>query len=407
MSNVALTVNGQIPSSLTGSFVRNGPNPIFPPAPYHWFDGDGMVHKVELRSGNAIYSNRFVQTEGFLEEKAAEKSLYGGLMAGPPFKDAANISIIQHHGKTLATWEGGSPYEISAKDLATVGIYDFRKQWPWAFTAHPKLDPVSGNLFIFGYDTNPPFLRYCVLNPKGELIHSTEVNIPHPVMMHDFAITENFAVFLDLPLVFSPQGLKFDPALGARIGVLPKFGSGNEIRWFEIDPCWVYHILNAYEDGDSLTLRACRRNDWPKTPASLHEWRVDLKQSRVVSLSLDTTPTEFPTVNPNFVGKRNRYGFLGREGKVQMDGIIKYDFELGTNEVLSFGEGKSGGESFFVPDTTRSREDAGWLMNYIYDEKKDSSEFIIVDAENLELVASVPLPRRVPYGLHANWIQGS
>jgi carotenoid cleavage dioxygenase-like enzyme len=240
-----LLVEGAIPKNLNGTFLRNGPNPIYPANPYHWFDGDGMIHGVSIKDGKASYANRFVLTEGFEREKAAGKSLYGGFLAGPPFKNAANISIVHHHGKTLAAWEGGSPYEINSSTLATVGSYDFEKQWATAFTAHPKIDPVTDQMVFFGYDFKPPYLHYGVLSPTGKLIHSTTIDIPNPVMIHDFAITENYSIFLDLPLVFSERGLKFTPSAGARMGVLPRLGKNSDVKWFNIETCWVAHEFGS------------------------------------------------------------------------------------------------------------------------------------------------------------------
>ena len=397
-------VTGKIPDSLRGTFFRTGPNPVFPPNPYHWFDGDGMVHAVRLEGGKAWYMNRFIETEGYLKEKAAGRCLYGGLLAGPPIKNPANTSVVWHHRRLLAAWEGGSPYEISPEDLRTLGRYDFDGRWTSPFTAHPKLDTATGELLIFGYDEK--LVRYGVLDPDGKLSRTATIEIPHPVMMHDFAVTANYALLLDLPLVFTERGLQFHPEYGARIGVLPRNGDAAGLRWFRIEPCWVYHVLNAYEDGSTIVLRASRRLDWPKSRASLFEWRLDLSTGMTTERALDSVLSEFPIVNPAVVGRAHRFGYLAREAKDESDAVIKYDLISGTNRVYRFGEGKTGGETLFVSCPGGKAEDSGWLMNFIYDAKSGASELMIIDAQELAPVASVKIPRRVPYGLHANWIAG-
>ncbi len=398
-----LQVIGTLPK-VNGSFMRNGSNPLFPPPKYHWFDGDGMIHAVEISDGRASYSNRFIQTEGYLKEKEARKSLYGGLIAGPPFKNVANISVISHHGKTLATWEGGSPYEFLPSDLSTVGLYNFGNQWPWAFTAHPKMDADTGEMYLFGYDIRPPYLRYGVIDRSGKLTHSSPIEIPHPVMMHDFAITTQYAVFLDLPLLFTPHGYVFRAEAGARIGVIPRKGTTTDMKWFPIEPCWVYHVVNAYEDGGIIVLRACRYPNW-KGKATLHEWRLDLNSGTVTEKQLDTSSVEFPVINPSFIGKNNRYSYIAHTPTLgTASAIIKYDLQEGISSTHMWQPGCFSGETCFVPDPTRAREDGGWLFNFVYNQDQNKSECVILSSETMEVLATISLPRRVPFGLHSAWI---
>jgi carotenoid cleavage dioxygenase len=399
-----LPVQGKLPPQLRGAFLRNGPNPLFPPTPYHWFDGDGMVHAVILDNGKARYLNRLVRTEGLLKEKAAGHCLYGGLLAGPPFKNAANISIVWHHDRCLATWEGGLPHEIDPLTLKTLGVYSFGGKLSDAFTAHPKIDPVTNELIFFWYSLNQPYLSYGVLSPQGKLIHLAALDLPRPVMMHDFAITRRHAVFLDLPLVFGKQGLKFQPELGARIGVLPRMGTAKQMRWFSIPSCWVYHTLNAYEEGDTVVLYGSRRKEWGKSPAVLYRWQLNLKTGAVSEGPLDDRRSEFPVVHPKFMGGKNRYGYLGLAGAEEFSGILRYDLQTGTSQTFSFGKDRFGGESIVVP--SGKGEDDAWLLNILYDKSSGKSEFVIFAAAHPEEgpVARVVLPRRVPYGLHGNWI---
>ena len=403
-----LKVIGKIPSDLNGLFVRNGPNPIFPPTPYHWFDGDGMLHGLYLKDGKASYINRFIQTEGYLKEKAAKRCLYGGLIAGPPVKDVANISVVWHHGKMLAMWEGDLPHLINPKNLKTVGRYDFQKKVSHPFTAHPKIDPETGELIFFGYDIEKsPYVHYGVADKSGRVVHSTTIDIPRPVMMHDFAITKNYSIFMDLPLTFTPA-LKWQPEHGARIGLLPRKAEGSKIRWFSISPGWVYHTSNAFEDGNKVTLLACRRQDWPKSPSLFYQWVFDLDKGTVSEKQLDDVMTEFPTVSSRVVGKNAQFGYMAGLGEEEADKIIKYNLKTGTSEKHSFGINRHGGETIFVPSVKSSSEDDGYLLNFVYDKASNLSEAVILSANDFKAdpIARILLPTRVPYGLHGLWIPG-
>jgi carotenoid cleavage dioxygenase-like enzyme len=409
--NFELEVQGAVPKSLNGSFLRNGPNPVFAPTPYHWFDGDGMIHAITLKDGKASYTNRFVATEGFQNERTVGKLLYGGLLAGGPFKNAANTSIVQHHGKTLAAWEGGLPHEINLSTLETRGLYDFENQWSAPFTAHPKTDPVTGELIFFGDEGSPAQLCYGVLNAQGKLTHSCTIKLPNSVMMHDFAITENYSVFLDLPVLYKKEGLQYAPSAGARIGVLPRHGASSDVRWFNITPCWIYHVMGAFEDGNTVVLRASKHESWPSGITSLVEWRLNLSTGAALEKVIDATPMEFPVVNPRIVGRQHRFGYGALAGRSMASGFAKYDLTNGTKKIYDFGAGKSGGETFFTPtensplncQTHSLTEDDGYLLSIVYDEAENSSDFIIVDAKNLDLLASVRLPQRVPFGFHGLW----
>lgn len=401
-----LKVIGQLPGELHGLFVRNGPNPVYPPAPYHWFDGDGMLHGVYLKDGKASYLNRFVRTEGFLKEQAAKKCLYGGLIAGPPVKDVANISVLWHHGQMLATWEGALPHRIEPGTLKTINSYDFGGRISHPFTAHPKLDPATGELVYFGYRLHEaPYLLAGVLDKSGAVTHATTIELPRPVMMHDFAITKNYSVFMDLPLVFA-KGFEWQPERGARIGILPRKAEGSKIRWFPVSTGWVYHVLNAFEDGGKLTLLACRRKDWPRSPAYLYRWVFDLERGTVTEAQLDDSSTEFPTLNAATAGGNARFGYLANIGGEEGDALIKFDLKTGSHERRAFGNDRHGGEAIFVP--SGKAEDDGYLLTYVHDRAANQSELLILRADHVtgEPVARVLLPRRVPYGLHAAWLPG-
>ena len=270
-----LQVIGELPPDLSGMFLRNGPNPQWSPiGQYHWFDGDGMLHGVRIHNGQASYRNRYVRTRGWQLEHEAGQAIWSGLLEPPqmdnpygPGKNTANTALIWHAGQMLALWEGGSPHTIDVPTLETIGESTYHGKLASPFTAHPKVDPMTGEMMFFGYSFAPPYLRYGVVSPTGELLRTVPIDIPVAVMMHDFAITENHTIFMDLPLTFSQErmqrgepGLMFERNKPSRFGIVPRHGDNSNIRWFESPGCYVFHTLNAYEQGDEVVLIACRMN---------------------------------------------------------------------------------------------------------------------------------------------------
>ncbi|BAZ40464.1 hypothetical protein NIES4101_64250 [Calothrix sp. NIES-4101] len=431
-----LKVIGEIPPDLSGMFVRNGPNPQWTPiGQYHWFDGDGMLHGVQIRNGKATYRNRYVQTKGWKIEQEAGLAVWSGMLEPSQqdnpygfYKNTANTALIWHAGQFLALWEGGAPHKIQIPNLDTTGEYTYNDQLKSAFTAHPKVDPVTGEMMFFGYSFTPPYLQYSVVNPSGELLRTVPIDLPMGVMMHDFAITENYTIFMDLPLTFSPQRaqkgepiMMFERDRSSRFGIVPRHGDNSSIRWFESPACYVFHTLNAYEEGDEVVLIGCRMSSTSILSAistqsdpdgdipRLHQWRFHLITGEVCEQMLDDVPAEFPRVNENFLGRKTRYGYAGKMAQGSMplfDGLIKYDNDNGKSQTHEFGQGRYGGESVFVPFPNATSEDEGWLITFVYDSQEDTSELVVVNAQdvNAEPVARVLIPQRVPYGFHGAWV---
>jgi carotenoid cleavage dioxygenase len=434
-----LEVVGKLPEGLDGMYVRNGPNPQFPPkGEYHWFDGDGMLHGVLLREGRASYRNRYVQTVGWEAERKAGKALWGGLASlpnvtrlakgEPLFKNAANTALAWHDGKLMALWEGGEPYVVRVPGLDTAGPFDFAKTLKHAFTAHPKVDPLTGEMMCFGYQPVAPYLQYSVVSREGVIVRTTPIELPRAVMMHDFAVTERHTVFLDLPATFDFKRmlrggpfLSFEPDAPARIGVLPRMGDGASVRWFEIPACYVFHTLNAFEEGDEITLIACRMKTFPATLAMgakagaspqadpqtvLYRWRLDLKAGTVREEPLDDLVTEFPRVNETRLGRSTRFGYTIQG---DMSGFVKYDLKTGSSTRHDHGPGRLGGEGVFVPRPGGSEEDDGWLMTYVFDQGSGTSELVVIDALAFAEppVARVKIPARIPHGFHGIWLPDS
>jgi carotenoid cleavage dioxygenase len=433
-----LKVIGKLPAELDGLFVRNGPNPQFPPRnAYHWFDGDGMLHGVRIKDGKASYRNRYVRTQGWREERKAGKALYDGLLGLPDFKkiargkegfkNTANTALVWYNGKLLALWEGGAPHAIGVPDLDTIGRFTFGGKLRHACTAHPKIDSATGEMMFFGYQPFRPYVRYSVANAKGAIVRTTPIDIPRPVMMHDFAITRKYTIFMDLPGIFDfrralrrQPPFRFEPKFGARFGVLPRHAKGGAIKWFTSPPCYVFHTLNAHDEGDEVVLLACRMKEFPSVieppdrpigrarkerSAVLYRWRFNMKTGKVREEAVDDVPSDFPRVDDARLGCKTRFGYTMR---LKMDALIKYDLEKGKSATHSFGKGRLGGEAVFVPRPGGKAEDDGWLVTYVYDRASNKSEMIVIDGQDFTArpVARVLLPARVPYGFHGTWLPG-
>jgi carotenoid cleavage dioxygenase-like enzyme len=409
-----LPVEGRIPESLSGRYVRNGPNPKPGAVSPHWFYGDGMVHGVELAAGRARwYRNRWIRTSTFTDDTPVlRRDLTIDRTAG-----VANTNVVHHGGRTLALVETSFPYALT-DTLDTIGPYDFDGKLTTAMTAHPKMCPTSGELHFFGYALSPPYLTYHCADATGRLVRSRPIDVPGPTMMHDFAITATNIVFLDLPVIFDPvramSGMPFrwDDDYGARIGVLSRSTPEARINWYDIEPCYVFHVLNAYDAGDAVVLDALRypeiwRDGSDNFGAStLHRWTLR-PGSRVKEEALDDHIAEFPRIDDRRVGLEHRYGYAVHHIHPATGFILRYDLAMGTADRISVGEGHVPSEAVFVPANDDGCEDGGFLMAFVYDHTRDRSELALLQADEPAAppLATVQLPQRVPYGFHGNWIQ--
>jgi carotenoid cleavage dioxygenase len=422
-----LPVTGLIPPDLTGRLLRNGPNPAVLPADqddYHWFTGDGMIHAVTLSEGRAEgYRNRWVRTRALASE------LETASPAGPtePINGPANTHVIRHAGTTLALVESGFPHALS-DDLSRARVHDFDSGLASPMTAHPKVDPSTGELVFFGCDVfGPPFLRYHVVDPTGGLVRTEAIDIPRATMIHDFGVTATRVVFLDLPILFDLDmaaagrslPYRWAPEAGARVGVMPRNGGNDDIRWIGIDPVYVFHVLNAYDDGGTVVMDVIRYDRAFDTAPGraiasglpgLARWTIDPVGGRIAERRLDDVPVEFPRIDDAVAGRPHRYGYCVRFGDDAEDptplGLIQYD--LGRDESTRFDPGphRFPGEPVFVRAADGRGENEGWVLSMVYDATTDSSDLVILDATSFAgpPVAIVHLPARVPFGFHGSWL---
>ncbi len=407
-----LKVIGQIPESLQGTLLRNGANPQSGESA-HWFLGNGMLHGVRIEAGQAKwYRNRYVKTPLYLKP---DGDVMDGL--GDMTMSAANTNVIQHAGKIMALEEGHWPFVVS-NELETVGPNNYGGKLEGAMTAHPKICPETGELLAFSYGMTPPYLTYLRASASGELLQTEQIEVPGATMIHDFNVTRNFVIFMDLPAVWNFEGMAttglpilWDESYGARLGVMPRNGGNADVVWYEIAPCYVFHPLNAYENGDKIVIDVCRMDDTMKpgssAPPMLYRWTIDQASGRVTETQLDDRVVDFPRVADAVVGLKHQFGYCAAfAGSAPYgEGLIKYDLEAGTSEYRHLDGGQAS-EAVFVKDPTASGEDGGFLLSYVYQPEIDQSEVLILNAQDMlgEPVARIQIPARVPAGFHGNWI---
>ena len=419
-----LRVSGSIPKELSGLFVRNGSNPPSGTS-LHWFLGDGMVHGVRLEGGKALwYRNRYIQTP--IHEAGKDLLDFGGVPGG--VNNQSNVALVHHGGKLLSTGEVGWPYELNPDDLSTVGAWDFNGGLGNAMTAHPKIDPETGRMHFFGYDMVGSSLTYYAADPTGVLDVVSPIAMDQVTMMHDFAITDRDAIFWVGPVVFGadPSGplpqvpFHWDANGPSKVGIMPLDGSGDQIRWIDIDPCFVFHGLNAHRDGDDVVLDVHRIDEAFGSKGDLVDpfltrWRIGTAGERLTFSEdrISDRSMDLPSHDRRHTGRETRHGWCATTTSpdskygFELAGICHIDTKTGKEDVWDPGENIRSGEGFFVP--TGKAEGDGYVMTYLWDRTTDLSSFAVFDAQEMSQgpIGQVELPVRVPFGFHGLWVDDS
>lgn len=422
-----LPVTGQIPLELEGRLLRNGPNPSQTPdmASHHWFLGDGMVHGVRLRDGKAEwYRNRYVGNPHVTNNLDGETPVTGTV--GP------NTNVIGHDGRTYAIVEAGTkPVELTY-ELETVGSGGFGDNLPNGFTAHPKYDPLTGEMHAVNYAPQSLMdkLEYVVVGADGAMTKRVEISAPTMPMVHDMGLTQRYAIVLDLPVAVdldlafggTPFPLRWHDDYNARVGLLPRTAESEaEMIWCSIEPCYAFHPLNSYDlDDGRVVVDICRfdklfdldRNGpFRDSLPQLERWTIDPARRQVTRDVIDERFQEFPRVAGSVLNQKHRFGYTTEVGgditKWSFNNTIKYDFDTGSSEVHDHGPGRGAGEPVFVSREDSTAEDDGWIMTVVYDETTHGSDVVILDATDISgpEVARIELPARVPHGFHGNWVR--
>ena len=437
--DVELAVTGQIPRELAGALYRNGPNPQFAPrGEYHWFGGDGMIHGFFVEDGKARYRNRWVRTPKWRSENAAGHALFG-TFGNPLTTDpsvlgqdsgVANTNIVWHAGRLMALEEAHMPTVLDPVSLETRG---YAEGYRGNVTAHPKIDPETGEMVWFAYSSGEMPLdatvSYGVTNATGEVVRRDDFEAPYCSMVHDFLVTRRHALFPILPLTGSLEramrgGAPFawEPDKGAFIGVMAREAGVETIRWFETEPCYVFHPMNAWEEGSKIFADVMEYPaaplfplaDGTKTPnasARLVRWTFDLAgNSNVIARQpLDDMAGEFPRFDERRAGLAYRHGWFAAKteasGELKFDAIAHIDLATGQRVQHELPAGDATGEPVFVPRSADSSEGDGWLLAVIHRAATDTSDLAVFDATDVAAgpIASAHAPRRVPFGFHGNW----
>ena len=437
-----LKITGEMPVGLRGALFRTGPNPQFEPRDpehYHWFGGDGMVHGFYVEDGKVHYRNRYVRTPKWELEHEHGRALFGS-MGNPMTTDpmamgneggVANTNILFHAGKLLALEEAHHPFEMDVRTLESKG-YD--RPYKGRVTAHPKIDPKTGEMNWFGYGVGDMPLSagmsYGVTAADGTVVRRDDFQAPFSAMVHDFMVTENHVLFPIMPLTGSLEramkGLPpfaWEPDKGSHVGVMRRDGDVGSIRWFNAPACYVFHPLNSWEDGDKLHCDVMRYNVAPlfpkadgspgdKAAAKLVRWTFDLagNSDAIKEETLDDLDGEFPRVDPRVETLKHRHGWYaadpsGRAG-VRLNAIAHLDLTSGKRQVYELDAGDATSEPVFVPRSADAPEGDGWITAVIYRAGEDRSDFAVFEAQDVARgpIAVAQMPRRVPFGFHGNWV---
>ncbi|KGN53473.1 probable carotenoid cleavage dioxygenase 4, chloroplastic [Cucumis sativus] len=460
-------IYGSLPSSLNGAYIRNGPNPQYlPRGPYHLFDGDGMLHSLRISDGRAVLCSRYVKTYKYTLERDAGHPVFPNVFSGfngltasaargavavgriltGQYNPAngiglANTSLAFFGDRLYALGESDLPYPIRLTpngDIETLARHDFDGKLTLSMTAHPKVDSDTGEAFAFRYGPLPPFLTYFRFDKNGAKHSDVPIlSMNRPSFLHDFAITKKYAVFTDIQIGINPTQMIIeggspvgsDPSKISRVGLIPRYANDeSKMKWFDVPGLNLIHAINAWDEDDAVVIvapnilsveHALERMDL--VHALVEKIRIDLKTGIVTRTPLSTRNLDFGVIHPSYVGKKHRFVYAGvGDPMPKISGVVKLEIsqEERRDCIVAcriFGPGCYGGEPFFVPreressDETEAEEDDGYVVSYVHDENSGESRFIVMDAKSpeLEIIAAVKLPRRVPYGFHGLFVKES
>lgn len=445
-----LVVRGDLPAELNGTLFRIGPNPQYPPRDrnHHWFAGDGMVHGFRFREGRASYLNRWARTPKFLAERAAGEALFG-TFGNPMTTDPsvvgqdsglANTNIVHHAGRLLALEEAHPPFEMSTKDLSSIGYHTFGDRMTGGkMTAHPKIDPETGEMLFFGYSTGGYFtdrMTFHVIDASGQVTRAETFTTPYSAMVHDFFVTRTHVIFPVLPLTGSlERAMKgqspfaWEPDKPGWLGVLRRDSGIETLKWIEVPACYVFHVLNAHDDdGGNIVADVMKYDAAPLFPladgtpgdpteatSTLWRWTVNGPAGSFSERQLDDRPGEFPRIDDRHAGQRHRHGWFGaveqrRSGdRGVWTEFVHVDLETERRSIWTDGPDTHLSEPVFVPASAASEEGDGWILGTAYRAAENRSDLLVFAATDIGQgpVATVELPHRVPHGFHGNWVDAA
>lgn len=443
-------VEGKIPTDLRGTFFRNGPGRIQIGNDYfgHWFDGDGMVSAISFKDGKVHYKNRYVRTPKYLKESQKGHIVFrgfgtmrhggtlGNLLRVPA--NPANTNIVYHGGKLLALYEGGRPFELDPENLTTLGeyFYDGQLGMQNTFSAHGKVHPKTGYYYNFGIGVSgvgrhglKSKVDFYKVSPNGRMVKKAAFPVKGSMpFLHDFAITENYAVIVAGSIVMTDMfkcalGLHsiadsttFDYQQPAQV-IVVDLNTMDEVERFEVEPMGVIHFGNAWEEKDDIVFEFIRFDNFagfealkniiaaPKVEgAEFVRFVINRKRGSIRYESLDMINSEFPTWNINYMGLKNQFTYsvatLENGTPSYFNGILKREHKTGKVLCHDFGPGKFTSEAIYIPAENAKAEDQGYVSSVVYDADQDKSEIVVLNAKDLGDVARVKLSHHIPHGFH-------
>ena len=427
-----LVVTGVIPRALNGRYLRIGPNPIAAdPRSYHWFVGDGMVHGLRLKDGRARwYRNRWIRSSSVTAALGEEPT------PGPRHTafDTVNTNVLGLAGKSWALVEAGSTPVLLGDTLESLAYDDFGGTLRGAFSAHPHVDPLTGEAHAITYSSSDQsHVHHVVVGTDGKVRREEPIEVSHGPSIHDCALTDRFVLVLDLPVTFSMRTLiagypfpyRWNPAHRARVGLLPRESAGDEVIWCDVEPCYIFHVANAYDakDGkvilDAVVYDKMFADEAMQGPvgnrARFERWTIDPETRSIGRALIDAAPQEFPRIDERRFGKAHRYVYAmalpetADPASVAATSLFKHDLVKGGRQCHDFGPNRLPGEFVFVPAHAPAAEDEGWLIGLVIDATSETTDLIILDAQDFEGPerASVRIPHRIPPGFHGDWLPSS
>jgi carotenoid cleavage dioxygenase-like enzyme len=425
---------GQIPSDIHGTFYRMQCDFDYRPPKNEWltgFNGDGHISRFRFHDGSVDFKGRFVRTSRLMTERKARKRLFG--VYRNPYTDdpsvahinrsAANTHTYWHGGKLFVLKEDSLPYYVDPHTLETLGDWDFHgKYTAKTMSAHPKIDPVTGEMIAYGYEAKGILTKdiaVYTINPAGKVTKEVWLQSPYLGIIHDIAITQKHVIIPVIARTTSLERLKsgepmweWDGSLPTMVGILPRDGEAKDVRWFKGPSRNTLHFLNATDRGNTVTMEL-PTSSGERDASQIRRWTFDLNsksdafQEDVVS----TTPGFLPRMDDRYLSLDYRYAFISSrvpsaaDPKAVTQVVQRLDVHSGEIKQCAV-EGKVAlQESCFVPRANSKNEGDGYVMTIASNYDTMSSDMIITDAQHLEdgIVATVKLPFRLRSGTHTNW----
>jgi carotenoid cleavage dioxygenase len=444
-------VTGSIPSDLSGAFYRVGPDPQYPLAPGNIpFDGEGHVSMWRIKDGRVDFKSRFVRNERYVAQDKARRLLFpkyrNPYVDDPSAKglsrSTANTHIINHKNVLLALKEDSPPTALDLLTLETVEpTYTFGGQLPSkTFTAHPKVDSITGNMVAFGYEAEghgSDVISMFEITPQGHIVWNAKIKVPYVGMLHDFAVTTNHIVFYVIPLAIDEQQMRnggvhwsWDGTKPTYFGFVRRGGDGSDVRWIQGPTRSATHVMGAFDDGEKLfvDVEMSMSNPFPFMPMrDGSRWDPIAGSSHITRLSVDLsrrTPRDYgieqlyphvgalPRQDDRYNTVNYRYGFLNTSDPSQPPGaggasVVRFDHQTRSASLWNLGTATSLAEVVFAPKRADAREGEGYVMGVATrNDQGGRSDLVIFDAEHITdgPVATVHLPMRAIGQIHGWWV---